>query len=60
MRDFQIVPQFFKKEKEKVQVPPKKKSKDDRWAFVKGTLACFYLYTHVLLKGKIGYFRMQD
>ncbi|KAK8397042.1 hypothetical protein O3P69_005201 [Scylla paramamosain] len=30
VRDFQIVPQFFKKEKEKVQVPPKKKSKDDR------------------------------
>lgn len=30
VRDFQIVPQFFKKEKEKAQVPPKKKSKDDR------------------------------
>ncbi|XP_042233902.1 transcriptional adapter 2B-like isoform X5 [Homarus americanus] len=32
VRDFQIVPQFFKKEKEKAQVPPKKKSKDDREA----------------------------
>ncbi|KAK8735527.1 hypothetical protein OTU49_005430 [Cherax quadricarinatus] len=30
VRDFQIVPQFFKKEKEKAQIPPKKKSKDDR------------------------------
>lgn len=30
VRDFQIVPHFFKKEKEKAQVPPKKKSKDDR------------------------------
>lgn len=30
VRDFQVVPQFFKKEREKAQVPPKKKSKDDK------------------------------
>ncbi|XP_047477328.1 transcriptional adapter 2B-like [Penaeus chinensis] len=32
VRDFQVVPQFFKKEREKAQVPPKKKSKDDKEA----------------------------
>ncbi|KAK3874696.1 hypothetical protein Pcinc_020382 [Petrolisthes cinctipes] len=32
VRDFQLVPQFFKKEKEKAQVPPKRKSKDDKEA----------------------------
>lgn len=54
MRDFQLVPQFFKKEKEKAQVPPKKKSKDDRWVFVNETNTCYFVIGLVFVRERCG------
>ena len=34
VKDFQVVPQFFKKEREKAQFPMKRKNKDERYFYL--------------------------